>query len=165
MKILHQLSSWIYNIEKVMVMILGAVMLISLSAGVLFRYLLNSPLTWSDETAIFALVWLTFLGGSMSIKRQDSAAVTIIMDKLTGKTRQLLIGAGLAVLLAFVVYIFYLSIGWLSSPSISIQRSNSMGLPMIIPYLSVPVSFLFLVVHTLELLVNNFIADKGGNAA
>lgn len=165
MKVLHQLSNWIYNIEKVLVSILGAVMLLSLSAGVLYRYVLNAPLTWSDETAIFSLVWLTFLGGSMSIKRQDSAAVTILMDKLKGKTRQLLLGAGLAVLFAFVVYIFYLSIGWLSSSNIMLQRSSSMNLPMIIPYLSIPVSFFFLIIHSLELLINNFITNKGGDAA
>ncbi|OMP65997.1 TRAP transporter small permease [Domibacillus epiphyticus] len=165
MKALHRLSDWVYNIEKVIAVILCAAMLISLSAGVLFRYVLSAPLTWSDETAIFSLIWLSFIGGSMSIKRQDSAAITLLMDKVHGKARTIMLGAGLAVLLAFVIYIFYLSIIWLSSPTIMMQRSSSMGMPMIIAYLSIPVSFFFLIIHTLELFLNNFKSDEGRRIA
>lgn len=165
MKLLHLLSNIVYQIEKLLAIILCSAMLISLSAGVLYRYILNSPLKWSDETAIFSLVWLTFIGGSMSIKRQDSAAVSIFMDKLKGKIRKVLFGLGIAVLAAFIIYIFYLSLTWLSSPNIAIQRSSSMGMPMIYAYASIPVSFFFMFIHTFELFVNNFKSSEGGNKA
>ncbi|MFS0644086.1 TRAP transporter small permease [Siminovitchia sp. 179-K 8D1 HS] len=165
MKLLHQLSNIVYQIEKLLAIALCSAMLISLSAGVLYRYILNLPLTWSDETAIFSLVWLTFIGGSMSIKRQDSAAVSIFMDKLKGKLRQTLFGLGIAVLAAFLIYIFYLSLTWLSSSNIAIQRSSAMGMPMIYAYASIPVSFFFMIIHTLELFINNFKSSEGGNEA
>lgn len=165
MKLLHQLSNIVYQIEKLLAIALCSAMLISLSTGVLYRYILNSPLTWSDETAIFSLVWLTFIGGSMSIKRQDSAAVSIFMDKLKGKLRQTLFGLGIAVLAAFLIYIFYLSLTWLSSSNIAIQRSSAMGMPMIYAYASIPVSFFFMIIHTLELFINNFKSSEGGNEA
>ncbi|MBD8003729.1 TRAP transporter small permease [Bacillus norwichensis] len=162
MKLLNRLSDLIYQIEKLLAIAFCSAMLISLSAGVLYRYVLNSPLTWSDETAIFSLIWLTFIGGSMSIKRQDSAAVSIFMDKLKGRPRQALFGIGIAVLAAFLMYIFYLALTWLSSPNIAIQRSSSMGMPMIYAYVSIPVSFLFMMIHTIELFVNNFKSKEGG---
>ncbi len=162
MKLLHRVSHVVYTCEKLLAILLCAAMLISLSAGVLYRYVLNTPLTWSDETAIFSLVWLTFIGGSMSIKRQDSAAVTIVMDKMTGKLRKFLFGIGLLILGLFIGYIIYLSVIWLSSPNISLQRSSSMRMPMIYAYASIPVSFSFMMIHILELISNNFTTKQGG---
>lgn len=165
MKALHRISDWVYSIEKFVAIILCGTMLVSLSAGVLYRYVLSSPLTWSDEIAIFSLVWLSFLGGSMSIKRQDGAAVSILMDRFKGKLRMILLGIGMLFLFAFVVYIFYLSIVWLSSPNIMVQRSSSIGMPMIYAYLSIPVCFFFMIIHSLELILNNFTGRQGGTSS
>lgn len=156
MKVIHKLSDWVYSLEKIIAVILCTIILFSLAAGVLYRYALHSPLIWSDETAIFALVWLTFIGGSMGIKLNESPAITLFMDKIKGTTRKILLAVGTLTVLAFVIYIFYLSIIWLSSPNILVQKSSSMQMPMIYAYLSVPVSFLFMTIHTLSLLIKNF---------
>ncbi|NSL52943.1 TRAP transporter small permease [Calidifontibacillus erzurumensis] len=162
MKLIHQLSDWLHAVEKILAILLCTIMLISLSAGVFFRYVLSAPLTWSDETAIFSLVWLTFIGGSMGIKKQNAAAITIFLDRFTGITRTTLLGISFFTVLVFVGYIFYQSVIWLSGPTILMQYSNSMRMPMIIAYLSVPVSFFFLIVHSLDLLCKNFRGKEEG---
>ncbi len=156
MKVIHKISDWVYNLEKIIAVILCSLILVSLAAGVLYRYVLHSPLIWSDETAIFALVWITFIGGSMGIKLNESPAITLFMDKIKGTTRKVLLALGILSVLVFVVYIFYLAIIWLSSPNILVQKSSSMQMPMIYAYLSVPVSFFFMAVHTLSLFIKNF---------
>lgn len=160
MNFIHKISNWVFNIEKLLAIILCTLMLSSLFAGVVFRYALNAPLTWSEETAIFSLVWLTFIGGSMGIKSQKSAVITLFMDKFHGKLRMILMAISILALLLFVVYIFYLSVIWLSSPTVLLQKSNSMQMPMIIAYLSVPVSFFFIFIHSLDLLLKNFRQEK-----
>ena len=156
MKVIHKLSDWVYNLEKIIAIILCSLILVSLAAGVLYRYVLHSPLIWSDETAIFSLVWLTFIGGSMGIKLNESPAITLFMDKIKGTPRKILLAVGTLSVLVFVVYIFYLSVIWLSSPNIVVQKSSSMQMPMIYAYLSVPVSFFFMAIHTLSLFIKNF---------
>jgi TRAP-type C4-dicarboxylate transport system permease small subunit len=156
MVFINRLSNWVFSLEKVLSILLGTLMLVSLFLGVVFRYIFNSPLIWSDETAIFSLVWLTFIGGSMGIKRQESAAVTLFMDKVKGKLKVILMAISLLAVILFVLLILYLSVKWLSSPTILLQQSNSMKLPMIIAYLSVPVSFIFILIHSLNMLVINF---------
>jgi TRAP-type C4-dicarboxylate transport system permease small subunit len=156
MVFINRLSDWVFSLEKVLSILLGTLMLVSLFLGVVFRYVFNSPLIWSDETAIFSLVWLTFIGGSMGIKRQESAAVTLFMDKVKGKLKVILMAISLLAVILFVVLILYLSVKWLSSPTILLQQSNSMKMPMIIAYLSVPVSFIFILIHSLNMLVINF---------
>jgi TRAP-type C4-dicarboxylate transport system permease small subunit len=156
MVFINRLSNWVFSLEKVLSILLGTLMLVSLFLGVVFRYIFNSPLIWSDETAIFSLVWLTFIGGSMGIKRQESAAVTLFMDKVKGKLKVILMAISLLAVTLFVLLILYLSVKWLSSPTILLQQSNSMKMPMIIAYLSVPVSFIFILIHSLNMLVINF---------
>lgn len=156
MVFISKLSDWVFSLEKLISILLGTLMLVSLFLGVVFRYVFDSPLIWSDETAIYSLVWLTFIGGSMAIKRQESAAVSLLMDKISGSLKVILMAISLLAVILFATLILYLSVKWLSSPTILLQKSNSMKMPMIIAYLSVPVSFVFILIHSLNLFVSNF---------
>lgn len=158
---IERLSDWVFKVEKVLVMILLGIMFVSLTAGVIFRYYLNSPLLWSDEVAIFSLIWLTFVGGSMSIKRQQSAAVSLLTDRLKGRWKKIVYIFGFAVVALFCAYLLYISYHWLSSPNIQIQRSSAMQLPLIYVYISVPVGFAFMFIHSLSLFVKSFKEDPG----
>ncbi len=160
MAFIHWLSNVIFKLEKILAIILGLVMLVSLATGVFFRYVLKSPLHWSDETAIFVLVWLTFIGGSMSIKMGKTATITIFVDRLKGSLKRFFMGLSFLLIFVFSAYLLYLSVIWLSSPNILVQRSSSMNMPMIYAYLSVPVSFLFISIHAMDLLVQNFRQEK-----
>lgn len=160
MAFIQWLSNVIFKLEKILAIILGLVMLVSLAAGVFFRYVLKSPLHWSDETAIFVLVWLTFIGGSMSIKMGKTATITIFVDRLKGSLKRFFMGLSFLLIFVFSAYLLYLSVIWLSSPNILVQRSSSMNMPMIYAYLSVPVSFLFISIHAIDLLVQNFRQEK-----
>ncbi len=160
MILIHKLSDFIFTVEKVLAVLFCSILLVTLSAGVAFRYFLNSPLSWSDEIAIFSLVWLTFIGGSMGIKLQRSASVTILMDKLQGPVRKVLMVVSTLAVFLFGCYIFALSVQWIMSPTILLQKSNSLQLPMIIPYLSVPVGFFFILIHALDIVLKTFQTAK-----
>lgn len=156
MKIIRHLSDVVFKIEKGLVIILVALMFISLTTGVLSRYLIKIPLHWADETAIFSLVWLTFIGGSMSLKYGHISAVTIFVNCLPSKLRKILRFLSTALVLAFAILIFVLSVNWITQPTISFQKSPIMEIPMIIPYLSVPVGLLFFSIHSFKLFADNF---------
>jgi len=153
LKLVYKLSDWVFTIEKIMAIIFGLIILVSLSGGVIFRYVFSAPLIWSDEMAIFSLAWLTFLGGSMGIKLNTSPSITMLTDFLKGTLKKVVLILGYIVLVAFVGYVLYLSINWLNSPNILVQKSSSMQMPKIWAYLCIPVSFAFMLIHSLELLV------------
>ena len=159
-KFIVTLSEWVYKLEKVLAFIFTFIILFSLAAGVIFRYVFQNPLTWSDEVAMFSLAWLTFIGGSMTIRTKVAPTIDILTDKLGGKVKKVVISIGYLLVLAFVVYVFYISTQWISSPNILVQRSGSMGMPMIYAYLSIPVSFLFLLIHSLELTLKSIFTEE-----
>ena len=92
----------------------------------------------------------------MGIKLQRSAAVTILMDKVKGPLRKVLLFISTIAVFLFGCYIFALSMKWIMSPTILFQKSNSLQLPMIIPYLSVPVGYFFILIHSLDLVLKTF---------
>lgn len=51
-------------------------------AQVVCRYVLGSPLTWSEELARFAFMWLGMLAWSLGSRRRSHIAITFIADKL-----------------------------------------------------------------------------------
>lgn len=157
MKIINKISDIVFNIEKVLAIILAATLLISLAGGVFFRYVLKSPLFWSDELAIFCLIWITFIGGSMGLKKNASPSITILTDLLPKAAKKIISVLSNIVLLAFVGYILYIALQWINMPTIKVQTSTAMNMPKIYFYLSIPVSFAFMVVHVIN---NVFLSFK-----
>jgi len=141
--------------EKIIVIILLPMLLLSLFADVLFRYAFNSPLLWAQEVALFTFIFASFIGASMSVKLREAVTVTILVDRLNDTLRNVLIIIGLFISLLFTVGLFYLSIKWISNPNILHQKSVTSQIPMIFPYLSIPIGFLFMVIHFIHLLIDS----------
>ena len=155
LKLILSLSDLVNKLERFLVIILGTVLLGSLSAGVICRYVFNSPLFWSDELALFCLAWITFVGASMSLKAKASPSITMLTDSVRPQFKKIIQVIANVILLVFVIYVFYLSIVWITGPTISQQISTSLKWPKFYFYLSVPVSFFLMIIHTLELVLKS----------
>lgn len=161
MSIITKVSDILYKVEKIIVIFFCTILLISLSSGVLFRYVFSKPLIWSDELALFCLAWVTFIGGSIGLKKRLSPSITIITDSVSTKFRKPLLMLSNLTLLIFILYVLYLSIIWITGPTISNQFSTALNWPKFYFYLSVPISFAFMSFHVTELLLNSFREDSG----
>lgn len=65
---------------------LGSLLLISIgiliSAQVVMRSLLNLPNSWTDEAAVYAFVWLAFIGASLAFKISRHITIQSFVGKL-----------------------------------------------------------------------------------
>lgn len=89
MRVLSKISDVVYSIEKVLALILALTLMVSMVGGFFFRYVFKNPLLWSDELAIFCLIWITFIGGSMVLKEKASPAITILVDAVPDKYKNI----------------------------------------------------------------------------
>ncbi len=160
MKFVSKISNICFSFERMLAVLLFAFMSISIVLGVVFRYFLSKPLTWSDEFALFSLVWITFIGGSMSIKLNKAAAMTFVMDRVPQKVSKVLIAVGTLLMMLFGAFLLYLSLKWITSPNILLQKSQAVGIPMVIPYVAIPLGFFFMTVHALEIFLGSFQTEK-----
>jgi C4-dicarboxylate transporter DctQ subunit len=148
------ISDIIASFEKKLAMILMFTMAVIVALAVFFRYVINVPLFWAGEVSIFLLIYITFLGGSLGLKYKTQASVTILIDYLPGKMKQLVLIVAHIFMLLFMAIILFYSYKWVSSPNVFIQHSSAMLLPMWIPYSIVPVGLSFATIHLLNNLLD-----------
>ena len=64
-------------------------MVLLVSLGVFYRYVLNSSLSWYDEFASFLLVWLTFYGAVVASYRRRHIGFEVVVDRFIPSTRKI----------------------------------------------------------------------------
>ena len=76
------------NIEKAIVTISTTVLLVSCFLGVISRYVFNMSLTWTEEAALFSLLWLAYFGSALSVTRRRHLRIELLPMLLFGERGQ-----------------------------------------------------------------------------
>jgi len=131
---------------------LFAVILVAMFAQVVFRYVLGSSLSWSEEVSRYMFVWLCYLGAYVAILRNAHIGV----DYVTGHLPRAAVRA-LNVVLALII------IGTLAFAAHhgSLLTLDNMAaswwtvpfLPMSLPYAAVPVGACLMIVALIRVIV------------
>ncbi len=107
--------------------------------GVFFRYVLNAPLNWVEETSRYLMIWGASLAISLGISAGEHVGLTVILDGLkktnARKAMALLINA---FVLAFLLFMFFYSLS--ATLEARTQMTQALGISMFIPRLAVPVA-------------------------
>ncbi len=67
--------------------LLVAAEIVLLSAGVVARYLLHSPITWNDELASILFLWLSMLGAVIATRRGAHMQMTSVITHASSTVR------------------------------------------------------------------------------
>ena len=70
-------------------------------AQVVFRYALNSPLTWSEELARYLFIWCAFLGWIVASRRDAHLAIGFVVERWPVRARAIVAVAIQLATLAF----------------------------------------------------------------
>ena len=87
-----------------------AVEVVVVLAGVFFRYILNRPIAGSDEIADLLLVWLTFIGGAAAQRRRSHPSVSIFVQRLSSAVVPYLDAITRLVEVVFFVFVCWYSV-------------------------------------------------------
>jgi len=76
--------------------------------GVFYRFVLNQPLQWTDELAIWSMIWMVWLGSIVAMRRWDHVHIPLFLRLLPIKVRMLFITfAKLLTLICLCVILWY----------------------------------------------------------
>jgi TRAP-type C4-dicarboxylate transport system permease small subunit len=103
------LSEGVLFVEKRVVAAFMALVLGLILLNVATRYA-GMPLYWVDEAAVYAMVWLTFIGGSALTRLRLDFAVTLLSEKLSPANAGRL--QALATFIAFLFSVALLVMCW-----------------------------------------------------
>lgn len=146
-------SDMIYKLAVWLTILIVAVVLSVTLVDVLLRNILGSSFSWSGELSRFLLIWVTFLGASAAYKRFEMPAFDLFSDKLSGMKARVLFTIVQIGVLVFSLLAVYIGFTESFSPTVQMQKSPGLGLPMTFPYLAIPIGFLFISIHAITFLV------------
>ncbi len=115
--------------EKVLALLFGVIVCV-MFAQVVFRYIFNNSLAWSEELIRFLFVWLTFLGGALAVKSKTHIAVEFFIGLLPGKYLKYTRILNQVLITAFFVAMVVIGSFWVFY-SRGLQ-SSALGLPVYI---------------------------------
>lgn len=125
-----------------------AVIAITIPITVFSRYVLQNTPIWTDETALFSLVWASMLGAAVGLRKGYQVGIRSLVEKAPK-----LVGAAMEVVGFIFMFAFFgimVLFGVKQTLTNVHQLSAAMRIPMALPYSALPVGFLIMFIFTIE---------------
>ena len=82
METIKKISDQINSVIEYIALVLLFLMVVVVFLQVIFRFVLHSSLSWSEEFARYTMIWLSFLGISIGVKKKAHIGVEIFENLL-----------------------------------------------------------------------------------
>ncbi len=138
-------------------------MTISTLCGVFLRYITSNPLSWTEEFARYAMIWMGLLAISMGVKRYSHLGVSFFYNLLHPTVRKTLtIIINILIIFFFVIMLIY---GWDMTKNGHSQISPALKMHMSYILVVVPIASAISIYHSLILLWESFrVSGKSVNS-
>lgn len=94
MKIVSKINQCLCKIEGFVMVVWFAIVLAVMACQVVARYVLGSPLAWSEEFARYSFVWISYIGCAYCVGVDGHTSITAIRDKLPELGQKILMVIG-----------------------------------------------------------------------
>ena len=92
---------------------LVAIEVLLLLAGVVFRYVLDQPLIWSNELAGILFLWLVSLGAVIALNRSEHMRMTVVLNALRPRARAFALCVARAIIVVVTLVLLVPGIGYM----------------------------------------------------
>lgn len=159
--LLSKINIPIANLGKYIGGALLAIMTIIVLIQVFCRYLLQQPLSWTDELSCYLMIYMTYLCMPLIYLEDKNIAMTFLTEKIQGTriSHLLLFFVHIAALVLFIVWIYF---GWQFFLKGNVM-ANSLPFKMYYVYIIPPLFFsitCFSIVQKIISELNKFIHYK-----
>lgn len=115
---------------------------------VISRYVFNSPLVWSEELSRYLFVWISFLAIADAVRTKSHIALSVLTDKMSEDKK--IIISKLNNCLVFIIGII-ITYGGIILMNLGVHQSSAtLGVPMFLVYLVIPVSGILISIFSIE---------------
>lgn len=139
--------------ELIAVVGLSAMTVITLVA-VFFRYVLGSPIIWSEEAARYLMVWSTMLGISIATRQKAHLGIDIFVSMAPKKIQRGLEIFSTLMMIVMFVFLAIISIVFIQSAHRTGNVSPMLRIPFYIIYIALPLGFGLSAVRSIQDLVD-----------
>jgi len=155
-----------YTLE-VLVMVVVGVLVVDVLWQVFTRFILKNPSTWTEELAVFMLIWVSLLGAAVALNRGAHLGIDYFVGKLSRRKK---LYTEIFVFLCISTFsLCVMVIGGIDLVAGTLQlqqESPALQVKVGYVYLAIPISGFFLVLYSVIALVER-LAElfRGGGAS
>ena len=135
---------WMDKILSIACAVLLTFMTVLVLIQVFSRYILNSPVAFTEELVRYSLIWTGFIGAAYAFSTREHMSLTLIRDKFTGKAHTALLVVIDGLILLMAIFVFTIG-GFMLAVSASREFSALLGIPRSLVYSIAPISGVFIV--------------------
>lgn len=135
---------WMDKILSIACAVLLTFMTVLVLIQVFSRYILNSPVAFTEELVRYSLIWTGFIGAAYAFSTREHMSLTLIRDKFTGKAHTALLVVIDGLILLMAIFVFTIG-GFKLAVSASREFSALLGIPRSLVYSMAPISGVFIV--------------------
>ncbi|MGA9228102.1 MAG: TRAP transporter small permease [Mesobacillus sp.] len=160
---MQQVIKAIDAINRVVGILLAAmlgVMSILIILQVISRFVINFPLTWSEELSRYLMIYIVFLGAGLAMRHNNLISIELLPELLSGNKRRAVIILVMIISIIFFAILFKQGIDILSM--VKMQSSPGLQLSMSIPYASIPIGSFVLAINSLAVILDQLSNKQEG---
>ncbi len=150
----RNLQYLVSQVAKLIIIFMMAVMSVMVIIQVYVRYVVKGSFPWSEELARYLMAWVAFLGSSLGIETGAHVGVELFVNLLPKKLRigvKVIIKLGMLAFLAAAIKESYSL-----CLNVASQLSPALRIPMVWPYLSVPIGCIFMFIQLIPSFLEDF---------
>jgi TRAP-type C4-dicarboxylate transport system permease small subunit len=142
------------GLTKVGIIVGFSLLSIFVMMQIVWRYILEIPLPWSEEAARYLLVWVSLLAVAVAFRNDSHIRLDYFFNRFDTPIRH-----GIWIFFQIVILIFLGLLLYYGIPNAILGKfTNSPGLniSLFAAYLSVPVSAFVMIMNVIDYIVHNF---------
>jgi len=129
--------------------------------GVFMRYVLNQPVTWSDELVGYLLVYMVMLGAAETIRRGDLISVDLVSERFGPRGRRAVEIVGMAAVFAVGLVLLKTGLDMLAfSARINLRSQGYLAIELVYTQAALPIGGALIALTGL----NRFVRALAGRA-
>ena len=146
MNIIRKFFDRIEKITEKIGMILLTLMILIIGGQVILRYIFKFTPRWSEELALVFMIWFSFLGMAIGVKKGIHISIEYFMNLLPLKIKKYIN------ILDEIIIIFFGGVllikGYELSEMMLMSRMPSLGVPTTVQYAVVPIAGFLMIVYS-----------------
>ena len=137
MKICKRIADGILKAYAVLGVVALVLVIVATFLQVLTRYILPASLTWTEEGARYAFIWMSMLGAPLAARHCANASIDLLDSVFRGEAKKAHFVILQLLILAAAVLIFPFGVKMVGQ--MMMRRSSALGIPMGYVYLAIPI--------------------------
>lgn len=146
-----KVASIFNSIASILGIILMVLMIFTLSAGIISRYIFNNPLFWTGEASRIILIWTIFIGAALAFRKNSPIThirVDFLGSFLSSELRKIVKRIVWSLIILFCIAITVIDINFIALTG-SIKTA-ALGIPKFIIYITLLIFAIITLVFSLE---------------